>query len=359
MSALRRELPSFATPSNPLDVTGGAMLKPELVTQAITTVSQDPNIGLVSVVFDCPLKEDPSGFARSFVKAIGAGVTASKKPALMISNTSTFVSPEARALAEDHGVSYSGAGVRHGLTALGHLFRWSGNLRSSVRPTEVIPVTTRPRSERDVLEHLAGYGLAVVPGVVVASADEAVAAAREIAGPVALKIASAEIQHKTEVGGVVLKVTGDAAVREAHDAIRSRVATARPDAKIDGVIVSPMRDRGVELFVGTMRDPQWGPVIAVGLGGIFVEALKDTSLRLLPVTDDEALEMLDSLRGKVLLDGLRGAPVVDRKAAAKAIVAIGNAALALGPDLVSLEINPLLVQGDRVEALDGLTVWEE
>jgi succinyl-CoA synthetase beta subunit len=120
-----------------------------------------------------------------------------------------------------------------------------------------------------------------------------------------------------------------------------------------------MRDRGVELFVGTMRDPQWGPVIAVGLGGIFVEALKDTSLRLLPVTDDEALEMLDSLRGKVLLDGFRGAPVVDRKAAAKAIVAIGNAALALGPDLVSLEINPLLVQGDRVEALDGLTVWEE
>jgi hypothetical protein len=138
----------------------------------------------------------------------------------------------------------------------------------------------------------------------------------------------------------------------------ARVAEARPDARLDGAIVSPMRGKGTELFVGTMRDPQWGPAIAVGLGGVFVEVLKDTSLRLLPVTEEDALQMLDELRGRALLDGFRGAPAVDRRAAARAIVAIGDAALALGPDLLCLEVNPLLATQDRIEALDGLTVWE-
>lgn len=138
----------------------------------------------------------------------------------------------------------------------------------------------------------------------------------------------------------------------------ARVTTAKPEAKIGGVIVSPMRDKGVELFVGTMRDPQWGAAIAVGLGGVFVEALKDTSLRLLPIRESDALEMLAELRGSILLDGFRGATPVDREALARMIVAIGQAALALGPDLVALEVNPLLAVGNTIEALDGLTVWQ-
>src|SRR3546814_8567049 len=96
--------------------------------------------------------------------------------------------------------------------------------------------------------------------------------------------------------------------------------------------------------------PQWGAAIAVGLGGVFVEALKDTSLRLLPIAEHDALEMLGELRGSALLDGFRGAPAVDRATLAKIIAAIGNAALALGPDLVSLEINPLLALDGRSEA---------
>jgi acetate---CoA ligase (ADP-forming) len=210
-----------------------------------------------------------------------------------------------------------------------------------------------------VLNHLAAFGLNVIPGIVAGSADEAVVAARKIGGPVVLKIASPDILHKTEVGGVALKLVGEDAVRAAHDALRGRVAAARPDARIDGVIVSPMRMGGVELFVGTMRDPQYGAAIAVGLGGVFVEVLKDTSLRLLPVTEQDALEMLDELRGRAILDGFRGAPAVNRQAVAKAIVAIGNAALALAPNLVSLEVNPLLSWNDQVEALDGVTVWDD
>ena len=137
----------------------------------------------------------------------------------------------------------------------------------------------------------------------------------------------------------------------------SRVAEAAPQAKIDGIVISPMRNAGLELFVGTLNDPQWGPAIAVGLGGILVEALKDTSLRLLPVTQANVLEMLGELRGSALLDGFRGTPAVNRNELARVIVQIGNAAAALGPDLVSLEVNPLRADGEHIEALDGVAEW--
>jgi hypothetical protein len=120
-----------------------------------------------------------------------------------------------------------------------------------------------------------------------------------------------------------------------------------------------MRDlgTGVELFVGVLRDPLWGPAIAVGLGGIWVEALRDTAIRLLPVAPEEVLEMLAELRGARLLDGYRGSPPVDRRAVAEAVARIGDAALALGPDLTSLEVNPLLATATGAEALDALAVW--
>jgi len=267
------------------------------------------------------------------------------------------VNADARGVVDEYGIVYSGGGLRHALTAIAGLFRWSS--RRGREPAGAPPVVAdRPSGERAILDHLARFGVTTIPGVVAGSAGEAAAAARALGGPVVLKVASPDIAHKTEVGGVALNLLGDEAVHEAYVAMQARVVVARPDARIEGMIVSPMRKGGVELLVGMTRDPQWGPVIAVGLGGIFVEAFKDTSLRLLPIDEADALEMLDELRGKALLEGFRGAPPVDRAALAKAIVAIGEAALALGPDLASLEVNPLLASEDRIEALDALTLWE-
>ena len=130
-----------------------------------------------------------------------------------------------------------------------------------------------------------------------------------------------------------------------------------PEADSAGGSVAPMRRGGVELFVGTARTP-WGPVIAAGLGGVWIELLKDTSLRLLPVSPDDARAMLDELKGAKLLQGYRGSAPADLDAIAATISAIGDAALALGPELVSLEINPLLVRGAEIEALDALAVWQ-
>ncbi len=360
LTALREALPSYATPNNPLDTTGAAMTQPDLIAQALRVISNDPSIGLVSFVFDAPAKADARGFAARFIDAVGQGIKDAATPGLMFSHTFSPVSGEGRGMTDAAGVAYSGGGLRHALTAIGHLFRWSS---AKARPLDLGRAAGgRPEvggGERGVLDYLASHGVPVIPGVVATSAEQAVDTARGFDSPAVLKIASPDIPHKTEVGGVALQLSGDEAVAGAYADIRARVAAARPEARIDGVIVSPMRSAGVELFVGTLKDPQWGPAIAVGLGGVLVEALKDTSLRLLPITETDALEMMDELRGKVLLDGFRGAAAVDRAAAARAIVAIGEAALALGSDLVSLEVNPLLANGDRIEALDGLVIWED
>ena len=127
-------------------------------------------------------------------------------------------------------------------------------------------------------------------------------------------------------------------------------------AQVDGVLVSPMRERGIELFVGCTRDPQWGPVIAVGLGGTFVEVLQDVSLRVLPVTPAEVRRMLGELKGNRMLQGQRGLPAADLDAVAEAVARIGDAALTLGPALDELDVNPLWVRGSAVEALDALAV---
>lgn len=360
LAQLRETLPPLATPSNPLDITGAAMLEPELIARSLAVLASDPSVGVLGFVFDAPLKEDKRGFARTFIKNVGAGFQRAGKPCLMMSNTFTSVNGEARALTEELGVVYSGGGVRHCVNALGHLLRrgaWQARPRAAA--TARAPVDLRPATERAVLEHLAACGVPVVPALVVRSADEAVQAARTLAAPVVLKIASPDILHKTEVGGVALNLRGDDAVRQAYDTMMAAVTSAKPQAQIDGVIVSPMRGAGVELFVGTMRDPQWGPAIVVGLGGVLVEVLKDTSMRLLPINTQDALDMLQELRGAALLDGFRGAPAVDREQLARTIVAIGEAALALGPDLLSLEVNPLLAADGRIEALDGLTEWSQ
>lgn len=359
LERLRAALPPFATPANPLDITGAAMLQPDLIPTALSVLASDASVGALGFVFDAPLKDDARGFARNFIRHIGEGFKAAGKPCVMMSHTFSAVNGDAREMTDSAGVVYSGGGVRHCVSALGHLLAhhaWREH-RQPEHADAPASAALRPDGEREVLDYLASAGVPVIPARLARTADEAAAIARTLDTDVVLKIASPDIAHKTEVGGVALNLPGEEAVRAAFDAMLARVRAAAPEARIEGVVVAPMRQGGVELFVGTMNDAQWGPAIAVGLGGIWVEALKDTSLRLLPIGEQDALDMLAELRGAKLLDGFRGAPAADRQALARAIVAIGRAALALGPELVSLEINPLLVEGARIEALDGLTEW--
>ena len=191
-----------------------------------------------------------------------------------------------------------------------------------------------------------------------AALAEAEAAGRASPGLLALKILSPDIAHKTEVGGVLLEVA-PAEAGAAFDRIMAAVAEKRPEARVSGVTVSPMRRGGIELLVGVTRDPSWGPTITFGFGGVLVEVLGDVAIAPLPVDREEILEKLQALRGARLLHGYRGAAAADLSRLAEVIVAIGEAALRLGPELASLEINPLLVDGSRIEALDGLVTWSD
>jgi succinyl-CoA synthetase beta subunit len=217
--------------------------------------------------------------------------------------------------------------------------------------------TWQPRSEREALDALASLGVPVVPGRLATTAEQAVTCAQNWNGPVVLKVASADIAHKSDIGGVMLNLLGESAIREAFAQITNAARMHAPEARLDGVLVAPMRLPGTELLVGFSRDSLWGPVMAVGLGGVWVEVLQDVALRPLPVSAQEALRMLKSLRGLPLLQGHRGLPAAHLDVLATVIAQISQAIIALGPNLLELDINPLWVRGDQVEALDALMVW--
>lgn len=360
-AALREVMPEFGTPHNPLDVTGAAMLDPSLFERSIVALADDTAIGMVACLCDMP-KGPEETLAELVIAHVGAAFRGIDKPGVMLSVTPRDVPEYARDLAVKYGVPYLAAGVDRGLAAIFNALWWSAKRAVPSTSMEDEPrrdaSPARPCSEREVLEFLSAQGVPVIPARVATSAAEAEAFARAQDGPVVMKIAPADIAHKSEVGGVRLGVADDEAALVYED-MRTSVAQALPNARIDGIIVSPMREKGVELLVGIVRDPQWGPAIAVGLGGIWVELLKDSSLRRLPVSPDDVLEMLGELRSSKLLDGYRGTPPVDRRRIAEVVAMIGDAALALGPQLASLEVNPLLATTERVEALDGLAIWED
>jgi hypothetical protein len=221
-----------------------------------------------------------------------------------------------------------------------------------------------PWSEAAARDLLASSGVPVVPAELVNSADDAVAAARRLGLPVVLKVCSAQIAHKSDIGGVAVGPGTEEEVRAAYARVRAAGETV-PCARIDGVLVSPMRTGGLELIAGVTADPTFGPVLAVGLGGVWVEVLRDTSLRMLPVGPDEVKRMLAELRGSPLLTGGRGGGggrggrggrPVDLDALAEVICLVGDTAVSLDGSLRALEVNPLWADGNRIEALDVLVV---
>jgi acetate---CoA ligase (ADP-forming) len=200
---------------------------------------------------------------------------------------------------------------------------------------------------------LAAHGLTPPRSAQAATPDEAARAAEKIGFPVAAKIVSPQALHKTEVGGVALDLRDGGAVRGAAEAMAARLRAREPGATIEGFLVQEMVD-GVELIVGVREDPQYGPVMVAGLGGVLVEVLQDVAIRLLPVDEQMAEEMLRSLKGAALLGEFRGRPPRDIAAAARAMAGLSRIFLDHRPFLADLEVNPLMVlaAGEGVRAVD-------
>ena len=381
-AAIAAHLPPFAAAHNPLDVTGfGALANLSARTGPLTALEHaldiavdDPGLDFillsgVNLPEARPPDEATAGLVEGRLDWLAQRMASSPIPVIPVGATCVNVSDYSRGLLTAHGINVLG-GLTLGITVLGHALRWLEN-RGRVRPAPILatPILAAPArpvlacavpasgpwSEAQARRLLAAGGVPVVPGELAGSAEEAAAIAGKVGLPVALKICSAQITHKSDIGGVVLGLSSAAEVRAGYEKVRA-AGEAVPGASIDGVLVTPMRSGGTELLAGVTIDPTFGPVLAVGLGGIWVEVLKDTSLRLLPVDAAEVKRMLGELRGLPLLAGARGTPPANLDAVAEAIAGLGRTALSLNGALRVLEVNPLWVNGDQVEALDVLVV---
>jgi len=362
-AALKAMLPAFADVANPLDVTGYVVVDRTLLGRALEIVVTDPGLDVVLLLAD-PARDEPAdpALARKLFEASTRRIAAAPRPVVVVSNALTDVTAVGRRLIAETGYPYVAGGIEHGMTAIGAAVRWSQARReflatdTSEKPERPLPASPPPAgatglwAEDRAAGFLADHGIPVVPRLAAADEDAAVAAAAGLGYPVVVKAAG--LAHKSDTGGVRLDLGDEAAVRQAYRAVRA-VAGHGP------VLVQPFRTGGVELITGIVRDPAWGLMLAVGLGGIWVEVLQDAALRPLPVSAAEVTAALRELRGAAVLDGARGAPPADLPRVAAVITQLAAVAAGLGDRLAALEVNPLLVRGDQVEALDALITWRD
>ncbi|MBE3008153.1 acetate--CoA ligase family protein [Microbispora sp. NEAU-D428] len=369
VARLREIVPVFGTVQNPLDVTGYVLIDRTLLGRALEAVTADPGVDAVMLLSDLPrvAPPDPAPVYAMF-SASAKRIAEAPMPVVVVSNVLTDVTEFGRDVQREAGFPYVAGGIEHGMHAIGAAVRWSRAYRAAVEAADAaVPakaVASAPAIEAGTgvwAEHraaalLSSAGIPVVPGELVYDEESAVAAAVGFGYPVVLKVAAEGLGHKSDVGGVRLGLSDARDVERAYREVVAAAAAVPGTGRV-GALVQPQRGGGVELLVGVVRDPAWGLTLAVGLGGIWVEALRDTALRVLPVDAAEVRRALDELRGTALLRGARGTEPADLDAVAEVVARVAAFAESLGDDLESLEINPLLVRGSHVEALDALVTW--
>jgi acyl-CoA synthetase (NDP forming) len=204
---------------------------------------------------------------------------------------------------------------------------------------------------------LSGMGLPMDRAVYAISREEALKAAERIGFPVVMKIVSADVVHKTDVGGVRINISCEKDVGEAFDAMMASVRQKMPAARIKGVLIEEMV-RGTELIIGSSCDPQFGRMLMFGMGGVFVEVYKDVSFRLVPIADFDAREMMDEIKGKAIFEGARGYPKADKDQIVRILLAVSEG-LQMYPDIGELDINPLMVTERGTMAVDARVILGE
>lgn len=349
-------LPPTASVSNPVDLVGDADAAYSLALHALGGAGADAAL----VVLTAQAATDSAGVARAIVGATREWSI----PRLAAFVGGARVAAGARAL-EDGGIpcyAFPESAVRTlaGMALLAERRERLDEPPPAPGPSaEARAQLTRLREEvgtqlgmLELAPLLERYGISCVRGEPAETPEAAAAAAERLGGPVALKLLSPDLTHKSEVGGVRLSLRSPDEVAEAARAMLERVRRERPGARIRGVLVQPMVPPGKELLLGMVRDPQFGPLVMVGFGGIYVEVLRDTATRLAPISPSEALRMLEELRMAPLLRGVRGEPPVDREALACSISRFSLLAAELD-ELAELEVNPLVAGPAGVIAVDA------
>jgi acyl-CoA synthetase (NDP forming) len=347
----------FAAPRNPVDVTAQALNDPSILDKGFDLLlgkEKFPSmVGFFTTWASSPQMAEPL-----FKSVTGA---ASRYPDCYLA-LSAIASPEMQRRYEAAGIGVYEDPWR-AVEAVAAATRCAERIETPPHPIPPVPIGLAPLPKTAIGEHdakriLAAAGIPILEERLATSAAEAAAAA-SLGEKLVLKIVSPEITHKTEVGGVMLNVAA-ADAGAAYTDLMTRVAARAPHAHLDGVLISPMLIDGVEMILGVQHDGVFGPTVLLGLGGIFVEVLRDVTFRIAPFGLEEARAMIGELRGKAILEGARGKPPGDLDALAETLSKLSLFAAAQKGQFSSIDINPLLVRpkGKGVVALDALIVTE-
>ncbi len=363
---LESYLPPFGSAKNPVDLTSAAVSEPEMLGKCLRALVEDDNIHMIAVAMGfmphmAPiLAKDLIEIYRSTTKPIVL-TTYVLNPSEIVQRSIESIKEAGVPVLADH---------LHAIQALKNLAWYAGRVRKfeaqskskspmKIRPNERIRRQIRSAealTEFDAKKVLRAYKISVTREALADSAEMAVREARKIGYPVALKIQSPQIMHKTEAGGIRLNLASDKEIRSAYRDILANARKYDRKAEIQGVLVQEMLEGGVEVIIGATRDPVFGPVMMFGLGGIFVEALKDVSFRIAPISLLDAEEMVREIRGYSVLKGIRGNPPVDFKALTDVLMKVSQFLTDHGDAVKELDINPLVVFKKGARVVDALIV---
>ncbi len=347
-TSLRGNLPAAASVGNPIDVLGDA--DPSRYVAALQAAQEDDAVDGILVLLTPQAMTKPAETARAIAENLDG-----KKPVLASFMGGSDVLPGRRELAAAGLPDYESP--ERAVAALKAMYDYGVWKKRPERLVTRFPVNRR-RVERIISRRqrtnrlqlgevkskdiLRAYGFHTMEGRLASSVDEAAEIARFIGFPVAMKVVSPNIIHKTDLGGVKLNLASSQEVEDAYELMMLRILRHVPDAIIEGIYVEKMADHGLEVIIGMTRDPQFGPMLMFGLGGIFVEVMKDVTFHLAPITEEEAIQMLKSTRSYAMLKGKRGSKQVDIHALAGALQRISQLTTDF-PQIMELDINPLIV----------------
>jgi acyl-CoA synthetase (NDP forming) len=364
LDKLREFIPSFGSLLNPVDVTAAIFNDLTLINRTLQTIIDDPGVDCVAMI-NASLQGD---LATTIAHEIVNVAKQTDKPVFLAWSARDVLAQEAYALLDEARIPHYKSPVRCGRAMVAVSWYAEAKRRNEAQRNEKPLIIERPAARQaltgrteDIAEHeakriLAEYGIAVTDESLATTPQEAVAFARRIGYPVAIKIQSPDISHKTEAKAVRLDIAGEPELTAAYDEVLANARAYKKNAHIEGVLVQQMVKGGTEAILGVTNDPLFGPAVMFGLGGIFAEVLKDVAFRLAPVTISVAREMIAEIKAYPLLAGARGKPPADIDALADAIVRLSALAVDLKEHLAELDINPLFVmeKGKGVVAADAL-----
>jgi acyl-CoA synthetase (NDP forming) len=343
-------------PVNPLDFWGTGRDSHEIITGCVRALMEDEAVAALAFGVDLTSEEHPE---MGYIAMARETFPETGKPFAMLSNFSSGIDRSDAKLLDGDGIPVL-EGTLTGLSAFKHLFAYrdfrarapvSGDspVSDEVREPWVARLSSgEPFDELEGLALLADYGIPVVESVRAVTLEDAIAAAERIGFPVAMKTAAPGVQHKSDVGGVKLGIDDAPSLEDAYGDLERRLGPQ--------VTVSKMAPPGVEIALGIVRDPQFGPLVLVGAGGVLVELLKDRRLAVPPLDELRARSMVDRLRVRALLEGVRGQPTADVDALMQAIVSLSWLAIDLGDHLEALDANPIICGPTGCFAVDALVI---